>query len=70
LERMATGVSPTAGGQALANRMGAVLASYDLAGHMAARQGRWCSEGVAKCPVCECDTKANEMTRAAAKAKP
>jgi molybdenum-dependent DNA-binding transcriptional regulator ModE len=31
LERMATGVSPTAGGQALANRMGAVLASYDLA---------------------------------------
>ena len=31
LERMATGVSPTAGGQALAKRMGAVLASYDLA---------------------------------------
>jgi DNA-binding transcriptional LysR family regulator len=28
---MATGVSPTAGGQALAKRMGAVLASYDLA---------------------------------------
>jgi DNA-binding transcriptional LysR family regulator len=31
LERMATGVSPTAGGQALAKRMGTVLASYDLA---------------------------------------
>ena len=31
LERMATGVSPTAGGQALAKRMGALLASYDLA---------------------------------------
>jgi DNA-binding transcriptional LysR family regulator len=31
LERMTTGVSPTAGGQALAKRMGAVLASYDLA---------------------------------------
>jgi DNA-binding transcriptional LysR family regulator len=31
LERMATGVSPTAGGQALAERMGAVLSSYDLA---------------------------------------
>src|SRR5258708_5233138 len=31
LERMATGVSPTAGGQALAKRMGAVLAAYDLA---------------------------------------
>jgi len=31
LERMATGVSPTAGGQALVKRMGAVLASYDLA---------------------------------------
>ncbi len=31
LERRATGVSPTAGGQALAKRMGAVLASYDLA---------------------------------------
>ena len=31
LERMATGVSPTAGGQTLAKRMGAVLASYDLA---------------------------------------
>jgi DNA-binding transcriptional LysR family regulator len=31
LERMASGVSPTAGGQALAKRMGAVLASYDLA---------------------------------------
>jgi DNA-binding transcriptional LysR family regulator len=31
LERMATGVRPTAGGQALAERMGAVLASYDLA---------------------------------------
>jgi len=31
LERMATGVSPTAGGQALAKRMSAVLASYDLA---------------------------------------
>ncbi len=31
LERMATGVRPTAGGQALAKRMGAVLASYDLA---------------------------------------
>src|SRR6266403_2069279 len=31
LERMATGVSPTAGGQALAKRMGAVLESYDLA---------------------------------------
>src|SRR4029077_11256282 len=31
LERMATGVSPTAGGQALAKRMGAVLGSYDLA---------------------------------------
>jgi DNA-binding transcriptional LysR family regulator len=31
LERMATGVRPTAGGQALAKRMGALLASYDLA---------------------------------------
>src|SRR3981081_2206466 len=31
LERMATGVSPTAGGQALAKRMGAVLAAYYLA---------------------------------------
>jgi DNA-binding transcriptional LysR family regulator len=31
LERMATGVSPTAGGQTLAKMMGAVLASYDLA---------------------------------------
>jgi DNA-binding transcriptional LysR family regulator len=31
LERMTTGVSPTAGGQVLAKRMGAVLASYDLA---------------------------------------
>src|SRR5258705_7025130 len=31
LERMTTGVSPTAGGQTLAKRMGAVLASYDLA---------------------------------------
>jgi len=31
LERMATGVSPTAGGQALVKSMGAVLASYDLA---------------------------------------
>ena len=31
LERLATGVSPTAGGQALAKTMGAVLASYDLA---------------------------------------
>ncbi len=31
LERMSTGVSPTAGGQALAKRMGPVLASYDLA---------------------------------------
>jgi DNA-binding transcriptional LysR family regulator len=31
LERMATGVSPTAGGQTLAKRMGALLASYDLA---------------------------------------
>jgi DNA-binding transcriptional LysR family regulator len=31
LERMTTGVSPTAGGQALAKRMGALLASYDLA---------------------------------------
>jgi DNA-binding transcriptional LysR family regulator len=31
LERMVTGVRPTAGGQALAKRMGAVLASYDLA---------------------------------------
>ena len=31
LERMATGVSPTAGGQTLTKRMGAVLASYDLA---------------------------------------
>ena len=31
LERMATGVSPTAGGQTLAKRMYAVLASYDLA---------------------------------------
>jgi DNA-binding transcriptional LysR family regulator len=31
LERSATGVSPTTGGQALAKRMGAVLASYDLA---------------------------------------
>jgi DNA-binding transcriptional LysR family regulator len=31
LERMATGVSPTAGGQALATSIGPVLASYDLA---------------------------------------
>src|SRR5258707_8388201 len=31
LERMATGVRPTEGGQALAKRMGALLASYDLA---------------------------------------
>ena len=31
LERLATGVSPTAGGQALAKEIGAVLASYDLA---------------------------------------
>src|SRR5258708_15148241 len=31
LERMATGVRSTAGRQALAERMGAVLASYDLA---------------------------------------
>jgi DNA-binding transcriptional LysR family regulator len=31
LERMATGVSPTAGGEALAKRMGAALESYDLA---------------------------------------
>jgi len=31
LERMSTGVSPTAGGQAVAKRMGALLASYDLA---------------------------------------
>ena len=31
LERMATGVSPTAGGQTLAKRMDAVLASYDRA---------------------------------------
>jgi DNA-binding transcriptional LysR family regulator len=31
LERMATGVRPTAGGQTLAKRIGAVLASYDLA---------------------------------------
>src|SRR5260221_13251852 len=31
LERMATGVRPTAGGQALGKRMGALLASYDLA---------------------------------------
>src|SRR5246127_3543816 len=31
LERMATGVSPTAGGQTLAKRMDAVLASYDQA---------------------------------------
>ncbi len=31
LERLATGVRPTAGGQALAKRMGALLASYDLA---------------------------------------
>src|SRR5260370_8328061 len=31
LERMTTGVRPTAGGQALAKRMGALLASYDLA---------------------------------------
>jgi DNA-binding transcriptional LysR family regulator len=31
LERMATGVRPTAGGQALAKRMGALLASFDLA---------------------------------------
>jgi DNA-binding transcriptional LysR family regulator len=31
LERMATGVSPTAGGQALATSMGPVLTSYDLA---------------------------------------
>ena len=30
LERMATGVNPAAGGQALAKGMGAVLASYDL----------------------------------------
>jgi DNA-binding transcriptional LysR family regulator len=31
LERMAIGVSPTTGGQTLAKRMGALLASYDLA---------------------------------------
>src|SRR5260221_1109574 len=31
LERLATGVRPTAGGQALAERMRALLASYDLA---------------------------------------
>jgi DNA-binding transcriptional LysR family regulator len=31
LERRATGVNPTAGGQTLAKRMGALLASYDLA---------------------------------------
>ena len=31
MERSATGVTATAGGQALVNRMGAVLASYDLA---------------------------------------
>jgi DNA-binding transcriptional LysR family regulator len=31
LERMASGVRPTEGGQALAKRMGALLASYDLA---------------------------------------
>ena len=31
LERMATGVSPTAGGQTLVKRMDVVLASYDLA---------------------------------------
>jgi len=31
LERMTTGVSPTAGGQELAKRIGALLASYDLA---------------------------------------
>ena len=31
LERSATGVTATAGGHALAKRMGAVLASYDLA---------------------------------------
>jgi DNA-binding transcriptional LysR family regulator len=31
LERRATGVSPTTGGQTLAKKMGAVLASYDLA---------------------------------------
>jgi DNA-binding transcriptional LysR family regulator len=31
LERMSTGVRPTAGGQALATRMSAVLASYDVA---------------------------------------
>jgi DNA-binding transcriptional LysR family regulator len=31
LERMATGVRPTAGGQALAEKMGALLASYDQA---------------------------------------
>jgi len=31
LERMTTGVSPTTGGQELAKRMGALLASYDLA---------------------------------------
>jgi DNA-binding transcriptional LysR family regulator len=31
LERMATGVSPTTGGQTLAKRMGALLVSYDLA---------------------------------------
>ena len=31
LERMATGVRPTAGGQALAKGIGAVLASYNLA---------------------------------------
>jgi DNA-binding transcriptional LysR family regulator len=31
LERLTTGVRPTAGGQALAKRMGALLASFDLA---------------------------------------
>lgn len=30
-ERLSTGVRPTAGGQALAQRMSAVLASYDVA---------------------------------------
>src|SRR5215469_9090221 len=41
LERMATGVSPTAGGQALAKTMGAVLASYDLAMSDTRRVLRW-----------------------------
>jgi LysR family transcriptional regulator, nitrogen assimilation regulatory protein len=38
LERMATGVSPTAGGQTLAKRMGALLASYD---HRRWHHGYW-----------------------------